>query len=127
MSSFLDIAMQRMSKQVIFTFYSIYIYFRIRSIEHDHNFFLFRFSGEFLQRYACLDIRDSSRTALESTKQSHWPNAPFISFDAGITLFQAPHSMDNFRYLIFLFYSVDYSSLQHINTLDIIRYKLKAS
>lgn len=120
-SSLLDIAMQRMPKQVISTFYSIYFYSGIRSIEHDHNFFLFRFSGEFLQRYACLDIRDSSRTALESTRQSHWSNTHFISFDAGINPFQAPHSMDNFPYLIFLFHSVDYGSLQHINKLDIFR------
>ena len=83
--------------------------------------FVFRFSGEFLQRYACLDIRDSSRTALESTRQSHWTNAHFISFDAGIKPFQAPHSLDNFPYLIFLFHSVDYGSLQHINKLDIFR------
>lgn len=32
--------MQRMPKQVISTFYSIYFYSGIRSIEHDHNFFL---------------------------------------------------------------------------------------
>ena len=73
------------------------------------------------QSCACIEIKDSSRTALQSTRHSHWPRAPFISFDAGITPSQAPHSMDNFPYLIFLFHSVDYGSLQHINKLDIIR------